>query len=99
MLSAHCHDMWLNVDVITRDSATRSVMIELYPRPEGPPTKRLVLPDVTSVHIEDTEKIGIYDINRVVINDLNRSLVIHGNIPLRMEFGMENPLKAYVEVL
>ena len=75
------HDLWFRLDSVEHDEATRSIVIpfknagmgsslvdSLVSKPrggEGPPRASLVVRNVESVHIRDTEKVGDYDFNKL----------------------------------
>ena len=75
------HDMWFELDKIIYSESAGIFIMYLSYSPGVAATKVLIIQEVVSFRIEDTEKINEYDIHAVYRNG-DDTIVIKGNIPI-----------------
>ncbi len=84
-LSHRVHDLWLCVDDLTQLPQSGTLKITLYNTGNipiaGDAVGTLLIFNVLSVDVNDTEKIGIYDINEITYSETEKLLKIVGCVP------------------
>jgi hypothetical protein len=81
-LTSQIHDSWFSVDDIQWDASRRRLVIPLCNRKGCPASRFLIIEDVMSWDVRDTEQIGWYDIDSLQFDDEFGRVLLTGNIPI-----------------
>jgi hypothetical protein len=86
--NAVIHDKWFAIGQVRFDANTLVVATPLSETKVTPIDVELVVTGVRNFEVADTEKIENYDVNRVVFDNKKRTLVLYGNIPVRLTLAL-----------
>src|SRR5271155_3911953 len=84
------HDRWFNVEQIVSDKEQKTVAVHLERKKANLTSGskdgiRLLIKNVESLIINDTEKVRDYDVNEVKFDAATGRLIITGGIPIMIE--------------
>ncbi|MCB9838082.1 MAG: hypothetical protein H6813_01985 [Phycisphaeraceae bacterium] len=99
MISGWVHDLWFDADALSAQIACgpRSVRIPLYEERSQAPVRHLVVENVDSIEINDSQNVRWYDINSIKIEDDDSRAKLVGNIPITVVFRSDSRLRVRID--